>query len=180
MDSAVSTKQFPLHTITFKIKTSQPLRFDDGRVLNEIPWEAEFTDNGLARLTLPRQKDVTESGAVPAHLKKNFATLKSVLEKRLSGKKADVPWSFFDLYKAPDFHSRVWKAMHAIPFGKTETYGETAANAGSPMAFRACGQACGANRILLLIPCHRVVGSNGIGGFGCGLDIKRWLLALEK
>lgn len=180
MDPAVSTKQFPLHTVIFKIKTSEPLRFDDGRVLNEIPWEAAFSEKGLARLTLLRQKDVEVSGAVPAHLKKNFTELKSVLAKRLSGKKADVPWSFFDLEKAPDFHTRVWKAMHAIPFGKTETYGETAERAGSPMAFRACGQACGANHILLLIPCHRVVGSNGLGGFGCGLDIKRWLLALEQ
>lgn len=175
----MSTKQIPLHTITFKIKTSQPLRFDDGRVLKEVPFEADFTDKGLARLALLRQKEVPIGGTLPAQLKKPFAELKSVLSKRLSEKKADVAWSFFDLEKAADFHVRVWKAMREIPFGKTETYGETAESAGSPMAFRACGQACGANRILILIPCHRVVGSSGIGGFGCGLDIKRWLLALE-
>ena len=69
--------------------------------------------------------------------------------------------------------------MQQIPFGETATYAEVADAAGSPMAFRACGQACGANPVILFVPCHRVVASNGLGGFGCGLDIKKDLLRLE-
>jgi methylated-DNA-[protein]-cysteine S-methyltransferase len=162
----------------FRIPTSIPLRFDDGRVLKDVHWQAAFSPRGLQRLAIVRQPEKTKD-AVPAALAKNVATLKDALTARLAGENRNLPWSFFDLEKAPDFHLRVWKAMREIGFGKTETYGDTAERAGSPMAFRACGQACGANRILLFIPCHRVVGSSGIGGFGCGLDLKRWLLGLE-
>lgn len=164
----------------FSIPTHIPLRFDDGRAVRNVLWRAEFSEKGLRQLTLLRQKEPAAKQELPGEIHKKLEVLKDVLAGNLAGKKAVLPWSFFDLEKAPDFHLRVWKAMREIPFGKTDTYGETAEKAGSPMAFRACGQACGANRILLQIPCHRVVGSNGLGGFGCGLDIKRWLLALEQ
>jgi O-6-methylguanine DNA methyltransferase len=74
---------------------------------------------------------------------------------------------------------RVWKILHEIPFGQVRTYGQVAAAAGSPRASRAVGQACGANPIVLFIPCHRVIASGGVGGFGAGLEWKRRLLALE-
>lgn len=78
--------------------------------------------------------------------------------------------------------NRVWQAMCAIPAGKVRSYGELAAQIGS--APRAVGQACGNNPIPVVIPCHRVVGKSGLGGFmhhsdGGALDIKRWLLAHE-
>ena len=78
---------------------------------------------------------------------------------------------------------KVWKAMLAIPSGSTRTYGDIAAELKS--AARAVGQACGANPIPIIIPCHRVVGRSGLGGFmrhasGGPLDIKRWLLAHEQ
>jgi len=78
---------------------------------------------------------------------------------------------------------RVWQAMLAIPRGKTRSYGELAAELKS--AAQAVGQACGANPIPVIIPCHRVVGKSGLGGFmhhasGSPLDIKRWLLAHEQ
>lgn len=81
-----------------------------------------------------------------------------------------------------EFRKRVWKVMCAIPPGHTLTYGEVARRLGS--AARAVGGACGDNRIPLIIPCHRVVGSNGIGGFMHTTDeretgIKRWLLLHE-
>lgn len=78
---------------------------------------------------------------------------------------------------------KVWQAMCAIPRGRTRQYGELARElASSP---RAVGQACGANPIPIVIPCHRVVGKTGLGGFanhseGLTLDIKRWLLAHEQ
>lgn len=80
------------------------------------------------------------------------------------------------------FQRRVWEAVRGIPRGRALSYTEVAAQVGS--APRPVGAACGANRIPLLIPCHRVVGANGIGGFmhsrrGPGIAIKRWLLRHE-
>lgn len=162
-----------------RIRTRVPLKFDDGRVLKVVRWKAAFSSHGLRTLSIIRGTEGSATAKVPAEFRKYYDTLKDALSARLAGDETNLPWSFFDFERAPDFHVRVWKAMCEIPFGKTETYGDTAERAGSPMAFRACGQACGANRILLFIPCHRVVGSSGLGGFGCGLDLKRWLLNLE-
>ena len=81
------------------------------------------------------------------------------------------------------FQQRVWSALSAIPVGESRTYGEVARMVRS--APRAIGQACGANRIALIVPCHRVVGAMGsMGGFmnaetGDPITIKRWLLAHE-
>ncbi len=88
----------------------------------------------------------------------------------------------FDLPLAPagsPFRTRVWAALRAIPYGETRTYGDLAAALGS--AARAIGQANGANPIPILIPCHRVVAGNGLGGYsgGEGAATKRALLALE-
>ncbi len=74
---------------------------------------------------------------------------------------------------------QVHRAMTRIPFGSTLSYGELAAATGRPLASRAVGNACGKNRVLLFIPCHRVVAGNGIGGFGAGLRFKRKLLRHE-
>jgi len=77
---------------------------------------------------------------------------------------------------------KVWQAMLAIPRGQTRSYGEIAAELKS--CAQAVGQACGANPIPVIVPCHRIVGKTGLGGFahhtsGTPLDIKRWLLAHE-
>jgi methylated-DNA-[protein]-cysteine S-methyltransferase len=78
------------------------------------------------------------------------------------------------------FQQRVWAALQQIPYGETETYGELAARIGSPGAARAVGLANGKNPIGIVIPCHRVVGSNGnLTGYGGGLDRKKQLLDLE-
>ena len=71
--------------------------------------------------------------------------------------------------------------MAEIPYGQTRTYGELAAQAGSPGAARAVGGACHDNPIMIILPCHRVVGASGsLTGFGGGLGSKRLLLALES
>lgn len=78
------------------------------------------------------------------------------------------------------FQSRVWRALRRIAPGSTRTYGEIAQAAGSPGAARAAGGAVGSNPIPIVIPCHRVVGSNReLTGFGGGLPRKRWLLEHE-
>jgi methylated-DNA-[protein]-cysteine S-methyltransferase len=88
----------------------------------------------------------------------------------------------FDLPLAPrgsEFETRVWRAMRAIPPGKTSSYGTLAREIGS--APRAVGRACGTNPIPIIIPCHRVVAQGGLGGYSGegGLATKRALLALE-
>ena len=85
----------------------------------------------------------------------------------------------------PEFHGtpfqvKVWQALCQVPYGKTVTYGELAAQAGRPGAARAVGMIMGQNRIPLIAPCHRVVGANGsLTRFGYGLEMKRRLLELE-
>lgn len=90
---------------------------------------------------------------------------------------------FFDIVLAwdgPPFHQKVWKLLTKIPFGTTTTYGALAAKLGNPKAFRAVGAANGANPIALVVPCHRVIGSNStLTGFGGGLSMKRALLEHE-
>ena len=89
----------------------------------------------------------------------------------------------FDLPLQPAgtaFDQRVWKAMQQIPYGQTRSYGELAMDVGS--APRAIGRACGRNPIPIIIPCHRVLGRNGPGGYsgGTGLPTKQCLLELER
>ncbi len=81
------------------------------------------------------------------------------------------------------FQRQVWEQLRQIPYGETRTYGEIAAALGKPRASRAVGAACGRNDILLLVPCHRVVGKNGaLTGFSAagGLTAKEFLLRLEQ
>ena len=95
------------------------------------------------------------------------------------------PDTVFDLpllIEGTEFQRRLWQALCEIPRGKTLTYGELAKRLGAEP--RAIGQACGDNRLPIVIPCHRVVAANGIGGFahatsGYLLEAKRWLLAHE-
>ncbi len=90
----------------------------------------------------------------------------------------------FELTLAPegtDFQRSVWCKLRDIPFGETISYGELAKRVGNPKASRAVGAANGQNPIPIIIPCHRVIGSNGkLTGFGGGLPMKQKLLALEQ
>ena len=82
--------------------------------------------------------------------------------------------------KGTPFQQKVWAALQQIPYGETRTYGQIALEVGSPKGARAVGMACNRNPVLLLIPCHRVVGSTGkLVGFAAGLSTKEWLLRLE-
>ena len=85
-----------------------------------------------------------------------------------------------DLDWTTPFQRDVVEALRAVPRGEVVTYGELAALAGRPNAYRAAGTCCAGNRFPLVVPCHRVVGADGIGSYGSlGLDYKRRLLALE-
>lgn len=79
-----------------------------------------------------------------------------------------------------DFQMKAWEALLKIPYGETRSYQEQAVNVGSPKAFRAVGGANHANRISIIVPCHRVIGKNRkLVGFGGGLWRKEWLLDHE-
>lgn len=90
----------------------------------------------------------------------------------------------FDLQLAPhgtEFQRSAWEALVEIPFGETRSYGQQARAIGRPTAVRAIGHANGDNPIPVIMPCHRVLGANGsLTGFGGGVDVKRWLLQLER
>ncbi len=98
----------------------------------------------------------------------------------------DNPSHLFDFPVKPQgtlFQLRVWRALSHIPTGQPTTYGALAKQLGT--AARAVGQACGSNPLPILIPCHRVVAANGLGGFmhasaGAPLNVKTWLLNHEK
>lgn len=84
------------------------------------------------------------------------------------------------------FQKRVWKEVAKIPFGETVTYKELAERVGSPRGYRAVAQACGANPVAIVVPCHRVVGSPSassglkrLGGYSGRVEIKKWLLKFE-
>jgi methylated-DNA-[protein]-cysteine S-methyltransferase len=77
------------------------------------------------------------------------------------------------------FQREVWAELSRIPYGETISYGELARRVGRPKGPRAVGQANGKNPIPIIVPCHRVLASNGIGGYGGGLPMKRTLLAVE-
>jgi methylated-DNA-[protein]-cysteine S-methyltransferase len=80
-----------------------------------------------------------------------------------------------------EFQTRVWNALRTIPFGETRSYGQIADQIGSRKAVRAVGAANGANPLSIIVPCHRVIGTNGkLTGFAGGLDVKARLLALER
>lgn len=79
------------------------------------------------------------------------------------------------------FQKRVWEELQKIPYGETRSYAELAIAIGRPSAFRAVAQANGTNQLAIVIPCHRVINSNGaLGGYGGGVMRKKWLLDHEK
>jgi O-6-methylguanine DNA methyltransferase len=158
-------------TATFRFPLNVPAEHGPRQTL----WQAVFSEHGLRELSLLP----VASGPLTAITDRRARNLLKKIAARMAGKRADIGWDELDLSGRAPFHLRVWQALHRIPLGKTVTYAEVAAAAGSPNAFRACGQACGANPILLFIPCHRVVAASGLGGFSGGLDIKRALLRLE-
>jgi O-6-methylguanine DNA methyltransferase len=93
-----------------------------------------------------------------------------------------VRWAVpLDLAAGTPFQRRVWRALQSIPYGETRSYAWVAKQVGAPRAVRAVGGACGANPVPIVVPCHRVVRSDGqLGGFTAGLAWKKRLLALER
>ena len=103
----------------------------------------------------------------------------SQIEDYLAGRRRKIE-APVDL-KGTEFQLSVWNYLKSIPYGETSSYGQIAEAIGRPGGARAVGQACGANPVPLIIPCHRVLNSEGgLGGFGGGTHWKKWLLELES
>jgi len=133
-------------------------------------------DGAICRLFFENGKTPVgfENGETPL-IKKAAAQLGEYFD----GKRKD-----FDLPLAlhgTDFQLTVWKELQNIPYGETRSYGQLAAIVGNPKASRAVGMANNRNPIVIIVPCHRVIGHNGsLTGFGGGLELKRQLLELEQ
>ena len=131
--------------------------------------QIRFSTDGRAALPDPGwQEDASELIEPVRQLKAYFAGQLENFELALSP-------------QGTPFQQRVWSELCKIPYGETISYGELARRIGNPNASRAVGLANGSNPIPIVIPCHRVIGSNGkLTGYGGGLPIKEKLLALEK
>ncbi len=109
-----------------------------------------------------------------------FDAARSWLTNYFAGKK-NKALPALDIVTGTDFQRRIWQALRNIPSGRTQTYAEMAKAIGNPKAVRAVGAAIGRNPISIIVPCHRVVGSNGsLTGFAGGVERKRWLLQHEQ
>lgn len=108
-----------------------------------------------------------------------FADLEKRLKLYFAGKRVTFT-DRLDLSEATTFQCKVWEVTQLIPYGETRSYGWVARQLGKPEAVRAVGQALARNPLPIIIPCHRVVASNGkLGGYSGGLGMKRYLLRLE-
>lgn len=125
--------------------------------------QAAMDDATLAQLAAAGQQRLCALLPATLHRQTPFAVL------------AKTPF----IQQGTPFQKRVWQAISTIPFGATRTYGELAAQLGNGRLARAVGQACNKNPLPLLIPCHRVVGSTGLGGFNDGVMVKKILLEYE-
>lgn len=146
------------------------------------------SERGICRSTLPRQSpDECVAEMAVDHAEQSSEGLLDLERKLIAyfdGDEVDFSREAIDLREASPFHAAAWEACRSIPAGETRSYGWLAAEAGSPRAVRAAGQAMARNRLPIIVPCHRVVASNGdLRGFGKGadqLDLKRRLLDLER
>ena len=103
----------------------------------------------------------------------------AVLERYFTGDLTSLDEVDVELH-GTDFQQRVWRALRSVAAGTTSSYAELARKVGAPAAVRAVGAANGANPVAVVLPCHRIIGSNGtLTGYGGGLDRKRWLLNHE-
>jgi methylated-DNA-[protein]-cysteine S-methyltransferase len=111
-----------------------------------------------------------------------FAEVRAQLEEYFDGRRTVFSVGIDrEALGGTSFQRRVWKALEEIPYGVTISYGELARRINQPTAVRAVGLANGRNPLSIIVPCHRVIGSDGkLTGYGGGMDRKRWLLNLES
>jgi len=137
--------------------------------------------NGLSKILIGEncfESFISDNVCVKAENDGFIDSIMTELKEYLNGFRKNFS-SYIDVTFGTKFQRVVWDEILKIPFGEVITYKRIAQSIGQPKAARAVGNAVGANPIPIVIPCHRVVGSNGLGGYSLGLDIKRELLSLE-
>jgi len=139
---------------------------------------------GLKAITLPqrtrqRALDILPDSQPAACSPPQFEDLTRRIADYFDGHRQDFS-DALDLTAATPFQRRVWLAARLIPYGETRSYRQLAASIGRPGAARAVGQALARNPLAIIVPCHRVLKADGgLGGFGGGPEMKRYLLSLE-
>jgi O-6-methylguanine DNA methyltransferase len=130
--------------------------------------------DGLVELTLGHKMEKTFGH------REVLDRLEMDLAKYFKGEPVDFDEVELDMFKYTDFETDVLQATREIPYGKTASYRDIAEKIGRPNAQRAVGNALNKNRTAIVIPCHRVIGSDGgLGGFGAGMEWKKRLLRVE-
>ena len=131
-----------------------------------------FSGKGLSEIRFEKERPPYSSGRAPEAFRQQLADY-------FGGRLRDFHQNIVFLH-GTDFEKKVWLSLRAIPYGETRTYKWLAEQAGSPRGSRAVGQALSRNPIPIVLPCHRVIESDGsLGGYSGGIDIKRRLLDLE-
>ena len=155
--------------------------------VTESGWAGALASpRGLRRLALRRTPQEALDGLGPEvvrarHDPPALAGIRLGLEAYCRGEGTSLDRIPLDLEDAPPFFKAAWEACRRIPPGETRSYAWLAAAAGRPKAVRAAGQAMARNRLAIVIPCHRVIGSDGgLHGYGGGVDKKAELLDLER
>jgi AraC family transcriptional regulator of adaptative response/methylated-DNA-[protein]-cysteine methyltransferase len=140
------------------------------------------TARGVCRLAFNEGREALETRFAKAELIEGGADFADLLGMVIASVEAPGDFSHIPLdVKGTAFQEACWRELQRIPAGETRSYAQIAAAAGNPKAVRAAGSANGANNIAVLIPCHRVIRSDGsLGGYAYGLEIKRKLLAKES
>jgi methylated-DNA-[protein]-cysteine S-methyltransferase len=138
------------------------------------PFGVEGTADAVTAIYLPNERRRASSGTPP----KAVAVAAKQLEEYFTGKRRHFKVALANV-EATSFQHDVWDALVAIPYGEVRTYGEVAESVDRPRASRAVGNANHANPWPVVVPCHRVVATNGLGGYGGGDRVKRFLLDLE-
>jgi len=151
---------------------------ETGRCIVKLPIgrvEAWATERGVRGWTLAGRRRCPPAGAgkARAHLEAFSAELRAYFEGKL--RDFTVPLAL----EGTPFQLRVWAQLRRIPYGETRSYADIARAIGKPRAARAVGQAVGRNPVGILVPCHRVVGTRGPGGWSGAPGMKERLLALE-
>jgi O-6-methylguanine DNA methyltransferase len=161
------------------IKTAENIIASLGLETAHGTFAAHYSANGLAELDFPGQRKLRETTETPPSVRRWHKLTTRAVTQILEGKETgEMPP--LDVAGATAFRRKVWDALQQIKASETKSYREVAAAIGAPKGARAVGNACGANPIPLLIPCHRVLETGGgLGGFTSGLDWKRKLLRAE-
>jgi AraC family transcriptional regulator, regulatory protein of adaptative response / methylated-DNA-[protein]-cysteine methyltransferase len=138
----------------------------------------EFVDRRGLEREVERLRKKTKSAIIPGHTQP-INSIENELKMYFEGILIEFKTPLFFL--GSPFQKRVWEELKKIPSGETRSYSEIATAIGQPTAFRAVANANGANQFALIIPCHRVINTNGeLGGYGGGLTRKKWLINHEK